>query len=235
MKAICSLLLLFFIGITSFAQEEIIIIDRGKNKREKRSSEPRLIENTGAVKFSPLQMFVGEINFGYERQLSAKSSFEVELGPTISEIRFGQVNTHVVPWGQPTAIQESEVGFHGSIAYRHYPLDQTEALNRFYVSPIMKYRLYNFGVSDPSNMLPRMSGNDNQMIFLFNFGYQLWASNSFGFDFFLGMGIGTQAYKTYYPESEFVNNDWQYTWVESFDSGARYYFSGGLKVAIGHK
>jgi hypothetical protein len=236
MKRANGLLLLasIFISTLTFAQEDVIIIDKGKLKSYKSEREIKLNDNIQVFKFAPLNMLGGEINFGYERQVSKKGSIDIEIGPTISKIGLG-VNSHFVdPWSTtPTSIENSGMGFLTTFGYRFYPLDETEALNRFYVSPVLKYKLLNHTVEDLSGTLQDANGSNSQFNFYFNFGYQLWAAKYFAIDFYGGIGIGYQNIRDYYIASEFVNNDWNYYWQSDIAKGARYVFNAGIKVGIG--
>ncbi len=233
MKLFASLLALL-ITSSIFAQEEIVIIDRSKVRR----NAPRDIkknENTQVYKFAPLSLFDGEILFGYERQLTAKGSFDVELGPTISKVSVG-IPGHFGNSFEPVAGETSGVGLVLGVAYRYYPLDETEALNRFYVSPQFRYKVYNHTVQDYSGFIPDVvKGNESMANFFFNFGYQAWLSETFSMDFYFGVGIGQYTSRDYYPETFFDGNDWDYRWIEENRSGARYVFNAGVKLGIGSK
>jgi hypothetical protein len=234
-KLIFSSLTFFLLSsFTGFSQDDLIIIDRGALKRSSSTKkEIKLNDNISAIKFSPTQMIMGEINFSWERQLSQKSSIELSAGPTISNIGFG-IQSHLFdPYGG--SIETSGVGLFGEVGIRYYPLDETEALNRFYVSPILKFRQFNFGLDDISDVLASTDGSDVQLNFLFNFGYQLWASKSFAVDFFGGMGIGMRTINSAYVEAIWANNQYEYQWIRTRNSNARYVFSAGIKVGIGQK
>jgi len=218
---------------TGFAQDEMIIVDRGA-RREEVKKPLRFNENTSVVKFSPTQMFVGEINFSYERQTSKYSSFEVSAGPTISNIALGNVQSHLIdPWGY--TYRTSRLGAFGELAYRYYPMDETEALQSFYISPLVKVKLMSFGIADGSGILPDTKGSDFRANFAFNVGYQWWLSKSFCMDFYAGMGIGYQQLKDSYVVTEFVDPNWVSTWRADNSTGARYVFNFGLKVGIGQE
>jgi hypothetical protein len=231
LKSILACAILLSIG-TSYAQEEVIIIDR-KDYKRKREKNIRLNENTQVFKFAPLNLLAGEINFGYERQMSKKGSVDIELGPTISKIGFG-LNSHLANDFEPNINEMSSMGFVTQIGYRYYPLDETEALNRFYVSPVYRFKLMNHKVQDASNFVPGVQkGNYVRNNFFFNFGYQSWLSSSFSIDFYAGFGIGMHSSRDWYSTSVFQNNDWVYEWREDYRSGATYVFNAGIKVGIG--
>jgi hypothetical protein len=213
--------------------QEVIIIDKGDAK-ERKEREIKLNDNTQVVKFAPLNMLVGEINLGYERQLSQKGSIDLEVGPTISKIGV-TVDGHLVDPYTPSIAENSGLGFFTTVGYRFYPLDATEALNRFYVSPVMKFKVMNHTISDLSNMLDDVRASNTRLNFYFNFGYQIWMAKSFSMDFFGGFGIGYQSIKDYLPESVFVDNNWTYRWASNSRSGAVYVGNVGLKLGIGSK
>lgn len=216
-----------------FSQDDIIIIDKGALKAS-RKKDPIIVNCDEIYKFSPLQMIKGEINFGYERKLAPKTSLEIEIGPTISEI--GNLNYHVYydPYYN-SAVRESNIGFFASTGFRYYPMDNNFAPNRFYVSPVLKYRMFNYNVKDAGGVLDTQVGQENELNFLFNFGYQMWLSKTFSLDFFTGMGIGLNSGRDYSVHSEwdYYTNTYQYSWEKSTYSGAKYVFTMGVKVGIG--
>lgn len=233
MKILATLLFsgLTFLTYNANAQEEIIIVDR-EHKDYRRSREVKLNDNTQAFKFAPLNLLIGEINFGYERQVSQKGSVDFEFGPTISKIGFG-VNSHYANPYEPSQIENGGIGFLASVGYRFYPLDETEALNRFYVSPVLKYKILNHTVEELSGLVDDAKGSDTQFNFYFNFGYQVWAAKTFSLDFYTGLGIGYQLKIDQRIAYEFVNNDWNYFWEREEAKGTRYVFNLGLKLGIG--
>ncbi len=217
-------------GFTTFGQQEVIIIDKGAYK-ERKEKEIKLNDNTQVLKFAPLNMMVGEINFSYEKQTSQKGSFELGIGPTLSKIGFG-VDTHI--FDTPSVTENSGLGFFTSVAYRFYPLDETEALNRFYVSPILKFKLLNYSYQDNNTNLGSVKASDNRLDFYFNFGYQVWAAKSFSLDFYGGIGLGYRTTEEYRVESTYTSSgEWVNKWVMYSVSGARYIANLGLKIGIG--
>ena len=234
-KTILTTITALLVVVTSgIAQQEIVVIEQGgRYKREKK--EIRLNDNTSVIKFTPTQMLVGEINFSFEKQLSKQTSFEIGLGPTISNIAIGDVGNHFFdPFGN-YSYQTSAMGFFAEAGYRFYPLDETEALNRFYLGPVLKFRMMNYGIVDASEQLSPTKGSNMQMNFSFNLGYQLWLSKSFSMDFFGGLGIGYQQITNYYPEQVFIDPNWTSEWRDNSSSGARYVFNFGVKVGIGQQ
>jgi len=229
------LLSVFAFSNISFGQEEIIIIDKYQNKKDRKEKEIVYNDNTSVFKFAPLNMLVGEINFGYEKQLSKNTSVDFEFGPTLSKISLFINDDHLGVLSGPAKFERSGLGFLASIGYRFYPSTDTEALNRFYVSPIFKYKVYNHTIEDVSGILDDVGGSNTSFNFLFNFGYQKWVSELFSLDFYAGLGLGYQSLVDYNPTSIVVNNDFEYSWDKDADSGARYVFSLGIKVGFGQK
>lgn len=221
-----------FFTLNSFSQEEIVVIDKYQYKEGKKEKVIKLNDNTQVFKFAPLNMVVGEISFGYEKQLSKQVSLDMEVGPTFSKL----VLSVVADGGNssnPGVYQYSGIGFHSSVGLRLYPSDDTEALNRFYVSPIMKFKTYNYGIEDISGILEDSRGSSTIFNFYFNFGYQLWASKSFALDFYGGMGLGYQQVVDYITESIFENNEWTYSWRKETGTGTRFVANLGIKVGFG--
>lgn len=228
-----------WIILNAFGQEEkIIIIDKGAGsvKSTRYKKERKLVDNISVMKFSPLQMMVGEINFGYERKINELTSFEVCLGPTLSEIGLTVSGNHYSdPWGNYSS-EYSKMGFFTSVGFRFYPMDNGKVLNGFYVSPVFKYRLKNFGTHDYSEALKDISGSESHANFTFEFGDQIWLSEHFSLDFYAGLGLGYESHKHYFVASAY-NPDTQlydYFWDENFYSGVRYLFTAGIKVGIGN-
>jgi hypothetical protein len=216
-------------------EEKIVVIDRGARGRYKEPKENKLVDNEQVIKFSPLQMVMGEINLGYEKRINEMSSIEFEFGPTFSEVGFVVSDVHGTdPWG---GIQNksTRMGVFGSVGYRFYPMDNTMVLNRFYVSPVFKYRLYNNFVNDYSNVLDPAKGSINQGIFTFNFGYQKWLSDHFSLDFFGGLGLAFEQHRDYQMINVYddVTGLYHSSWDEHNYSGVRFAFTGGIKVGIG--
>lgn len=220
---------LFSFGV--LAQQEIVIVERKDYKKPIKTND-----NIQVFKFAPLNMIAGEIAFGYERQVSMKGSVDFELGPTFSNIGIG-LSSHYIDQGSAQTFTNSRMGFVFSAAYRYYPLDETEALNRFYVSPVLRYKLTSTGYSTNYPGIGNEVGNFSKLNFYFNFGYQVWASETFSIDFYTGLGIGShrnekfQLMADYNPDTQMYD----YNWRSEVQSGAVYVFNMGLKVGIGSK
>lgn len=229
-----------------FAQDrEVVIIERNSNSSARKSSEPkRLVNHTEVFKFDPLRMAIGEINFAYEGRINDQTSFEVELGPTVSNL--GR-NRFVVYDGNSSAFgRQPGMGVFASAAYRFYPLDDRPVFNQLYVSPKFKYRRYNEiidasvysgnGTPPVGNVLEDKRGYTNEAIFTFNFGYQQWLANRFSFDYYFGVGIGSYYSATFRPMSVYDGGTgaWLNTWEKIETRNARFVATIGLKVGIGN-
>lgn len=236
-----ALIAIYFLGfvLSAFAQEEkIIVIDRGSGKTYKEKRERALVENKSVVKFSPLQMVVGEINFGFERKIDEMSSVEFEFGPTLSNVGLTVNDNHYSdPLGGGSLVEEtSKIGFFGSVGYRFYPMDNSKVMNGFYVSPVLKYRLMNFGIQDYSENLEDTQGSENHMYFTFNFGVQRWLSQHFSLDMFGGIGLGYESHVGYNTATSYDGNTgvYYYYWDKNAYDGVRLVLTGGVKIGIGH-
>ena len=228
-----SLILLIF---GAYAQEEkIIVIDKGSKSRYKEPKEQKLVDNDYVIKFSPLQMIMGEINMGFEKVTNDMSSIEFEFGPTFSEVGFLVTDNHFFDPSGASVDRTTRLGVFGSAAYRFYPMDNARVLNRFYVSPVLKYRLYNFGLKDYSGNLDDQKGNENQVLFSFNFGYQSWLSDHFSMDFFGGLGLAYESHNTYKVLSQYDGNTglYSYVWDRHSYGGVRFALTAGIKIGIG--
>lgn len=236
-KSILSTITAVLVVVTSgIAQQELVVIEQGNRyKREKKGI--RLNDNTSVIKFTPTQLLAGEINFSFEKQIGKQTSFEISAGPTISNVAVGDGygNHYIEPIYGSYALEKSGLGFFTEVGYRFYPLDGTEALNRFYLSPVMKFKLMNFGLEDAAGQLPNRDGSDMRLNFAMNVGYQVWLSKSFAMDFYAGLGIGYQKEETYYPTYTYVGPDYISAWTDNSYTQARYVFNFGVKVGIGQE
>lgn len=222
--------------LSGYAQNDktIVVIDKNDSKKQKDYTYPSrsLIENTSVLKFSPLQLSMGEINFGWERKIDKIKSIELEFGPTLSKIGF-TVNDKYHPYNDtiPYRNESSKLGFFGSVGLRFYPLEKGLVLNNFYISPVLKYRVKNIGYSDVSSILPDRKGTEIDFNFSFNFGYQKWLTKSFSLDFFGGMGLAQETHREFeIINPTFTNPEWR---LNSY-SGVRFLLTAGIKVGIGN-
>jgi hypothetical protein len=227
------------VTLTGYTQEEkIIVIDRGERGRTKEKREQKLVDNEYVIKFSPLQMVMGEINLGFEKRINELSSVEFELGPTLSEVGLRVTDDHFAsdPFGN-SINRTTRMGLFASAGYRFYPMDNTLVLNNFYVSPVFKYRLFNFFMEDYSGNLSRVKGAVNQGMFTFNFGYQKWLSDHFSLDMFGGLGLCFESHREYDMIAIYDGNTglYNYSWQENNYSGVRFAVTAGLKIGIGNE
>lgn len=223
------LLLTSFVAINAQELDDDYYFRR--RQREKKAQE---IDLQQVTKYTPTQMFTGELLFGYERKIDAKSSWEAQLGPTLSEIWPLNNSFHLDYFGVSSK-RESGLGLSISGAYRYYPSDYYEALQGFYVSPMLKYRLYNYGFSTDVPGLDRKSGSKNELYFTFNFGKQIWLAKTFAIDTYIGMGIGYRSESSYYLDGtyDYITGEYNYEWKQDYESYPSYYFTTGVKVGIG--
>lgn len=234
-----SILLLSTLTFSAMAQDQkVVIIDKGSSyNAPKKRKEPLVTNNLNIIKFSPLQLLVGEINLGYERVLNEMSSVDFEIGPTLSNVRMSVSGNHLFnPGFGPSVERTSGVGFFFGTGYRMYPLRGGLAPNWFYVSPVFKFRQMNYGFHDFSNLLPNTKGSEKDFNFSFNFGSQFWLEEKFSLDVFAGIGLAYESYKDYFMTSVYNGTTglYDYQWQEDAYSGVRFLFTGGVKIGIAH-
>ncbi len=224
-RAIIFIALLGF-GSYGLAQNDpqYIIVDKDVKKQK----EHRVVDNSFVIKFTPTQLLAGEINFGAEFKTGERSSVEVEAGPTITQIGAGRFTTGYQDYFG--AYPSSGVGVFTSAAFRYYPADLYPSLNRFYISPKVRYRCYNT-MYNFSGDTGTKRGAENQVGFIFNAGLQTWLSDQFAIDYFVGLGIGYSVSTSYQPnygpmDSQVIN---KYVYRQT-----NYIFNIGVKVGIGN-
>lgn len=192
-----------------------------------------------AVKFTPTQLVMGEINFGFEHRVAPHSSLELSLGPTISEIGGARLLTTDfddlnAPAGNVEMI--SQIGYFASLGYRFYPLGYAKAPRGLYLSPEIKYRVYNTSYRDVMENLSNENGVVTEAMFRFILGYHFWPGKRFSMDVYFGFGIGNfdrtryDMVETYNPDT-MVN---EYSWDEDQLTEARMNATFGLKFGIGN-
>lgn len=192
-----------------------------------------------AIKFTPSQFVMGEINFGYEQRIAPHSSLELSLGPTISEIGAAQLlTTDLDEWDAPAGTTEhgSQLGYFVSLGYRYYPLSYAKAPRGLYLSPEVKYRVYNTSYIDNAELLDDQNGVVTQTMFRFNLGYHFWPGKRFSMDVFFGFGVSNFE-RTRYEAVTVYNPDTmmdEYVWDEDKVKEARLNGTFGLKFGIGH-
>ena len=181
------------------------------------------------VKYDPLRLLTGEIAFSVERKTGLNTSFEIELGPTISEVRPFNVD-HL---GSTQSSTKSSLGGFASIGYRFYPA--RGAFRGIYISPKIKYKLMTTIYEAPYGETSDFLGDKSQGTFMFNFGIQTWATSNFSFDFYTGLGLGFANKVTAYQTSVYDNqtNTNTYSWVRKSDNYSTLVFNLGVKIGIG--
>ncbi len=187
------------------------------------------------IKFTPTKIFSGMIEFGVEQAIGDRTSVELNLGPTISNISpFGNGHGIVGDINGLYNTTGSQLGFHINGGIRFYPIEDKYVMNGFYVSPILDFRYFNYQFQDFYNPNgPAFDGFRQEMSFGFLFGAQSWVSKYFGLDTYMGMGIKSvdvkQAFNQYDP--------WGGTgvWQEQRTTDARWFVTAGIKIGIGVK
>lgn len=235
-------LALFAIGNGCFAQDEkIISLENYRMKKRRSSIWDKTVETTNesVIKFNTLQLMRGEIAFAFESAINERTSFEIELGPTLSQLK-AVSSGHTYPYVdqynpiQPNVSAQSMVGVHVSGAVRYYPMDEDRVTQGFYISPVFKYRLYNQMYHDESGLLTDQQGSKGQARFSFVFGKQLWFSQRFSMDMYIGTGINHQVESESLVFANFDNNgNVTYNWKNSTIRENLWFITGGIRVGIG--
>ena len=228
-------------SLSVFAQREVIVIDRHAAPEKRSTSHEddflseKWVQHTNVFKFDAMRLIIGDIALSYERVIGQKTSLEVELGPTLSNLGLNRLTFHND--GSLDNNKNTGLGGFGSLAIRFYPLDGRPALNQFYISPKYKYRQYNEMISaNPGSALSDRHGYAKQHIFTFNFGIQQWVAKQFALDYYVGIGIGhsNDRYSTansYYDETTM---DWAEEWIDKSAQTANVVLSIGIKCGIGN-
>ena len=217
-----------FISISQ--EEKYIVLDKNDLKAMKKEPKKQiLVENDYVVKFDPTRMLVGELGFSYEKVFGLHSTYELELGPTISNL---YNYNHFYYSGNYST--QSGLGVFASAALRFYPMH--DALNGFYVSPKLKYKAVNTQYIDQTGILGNENGSKNQYTFMFNMGIQTWLSQQFSLDFYAGMGIGYSYNRDLLYNTTYDPNTQQYVaqWTKQKYQNAHVMCNIGVKVGIGN-
>lgn len=228
--------LLCFVNLVAFSQDERVVIVRRESGRSNHKPKPeRDIDNYNAFKFDPLRMAIGELNFSWEHRLDDHTTFEVELGPTISNLG-GNRGYFIEGDAYGDYRVNSQMGVLASAAVRYYPLEDSKAMNKLYISPRIKYRNYNSSYSSSMSGISDQNGSSNEFIFSFNVGYQQWLSHNFAFDYYIGAGIGSYRGNQYFLSESYDGNTnmWSYQWKEQTARYARFIGVIGVKVTVGN-
>ena len=230
----------FLTSLSVFAQREVIIIDRNAVADKKMSHEDdflsdKWVQHTNVFKFDAMRLIIGDIALSYERVVGQKISFEIEAGPTLSNVGLNRLTLHNN--GSLNGTKNTSLGGFGSLALRFYPLDGRPALNQFYISPKYKYRQYNELISpNPGSALSDRKGFSKQNIFSFNFGVQQWVAKQFALDYYVGIGIGhnVDRYSTANSFYDDVKMDWSEEWIDKKTTSANVILSIGIKCGFGN-
>ncbi|MNU88538.1 hypothetical protein D3C71_783500 [compost metagenome] len=196
-----------------------------------------------AIKFSPTQLVAGEFNFSYEQRLTKMISLELEVGPTISQfgLNFGNQKLwqgDLGLWDFESIDQRADasIGFHVSLAPRFYPAaTEDNPMKGLYLSPVFKYRQYNYINEDETEVLDNAKSSISQMIFRFNMGLQFWPGNGhFSLDMYFGVGLGTFDIKGQRINSyDAGSGNWMTRWETYRDNGIRFNAVTGIKFGFG--
>lgn len=225
MKKILGIVIVSVVSFGAYSQDEM----------EMESNEKNFV-----LKFCPTQLVAGEFNFSYEQRVARMVSLELEIGPTISQFGLNFGNQQLWQgdiWGFDAIDDEanSAIGFHASLAPRFYPMSQDRELKGLYISPVFKYRKYNYVNEDMNGMLDDAKSNIDQLILRFNMGFQFWPGNgNFSLDMFFGVGLSTyningRYVNTYVDDQGFVQSAWSsYT-----DTGIRFNAATGIRFGFG--
>lgn len=231
----------FLTSLSVFAQREVIVIDRNATPQKKSISHEEdylskdWVQHDNVFKFDAMRLIIGDIALSYERVIGQKTSLEVELGPTISNLGLNRLKFHND--GSLDNSKNSSLGGFGSLAVRFYPLDGRPALNQFYISPKYKYRQYNEMISpNAGSALADRDGYSKQHIFTFNFGIQQWVAKQFALDYYVGFGIGHSSDRYSIANSYYDSGamDWKEEWIDKSSKTANVILSVGIKCGIGN-
>lgn len=223
---------LFITTAMTFAQETVYVVNKGSRFFRTPPSERTEVQHMNVVKFDLLNQLRGEMKFSYEHVIGDKSSFEVTLGPNVSNLYNGRFSSQ---YGG----ERSKLGVSAELGFKYYPLRDLAALNQFYVMPAIGVKhfnteyvpgtLNNVGSTEPYN------GFTSRLYYTFNVGYQHWVSETFSIDYFVGLGLANVT-------EDFANTTYNYdpnTGMSTIDwEPMRYSFptvqvNAGIKFGIG--
>lgn len=192
------------------------------------------------IKFCPTQLVAGEFNFTYEQRLGRRLGLELEVGPTISQfgLNFGNQRLwrgEIWDFNPINQDAQSAVGFHVSLAPKFYPMSDDNQLKGLYLSPMFKYRQYNYNNKDINGVLDDTRSSLSQMIFRFNMGFQFWPGDgNFSIDMFFGVGLSTFNIKDQYIDNYVDDQGYvQSKWSSSSNNGVRLNAATGVKFGFG--
>jgi hypothetical protein len=194
---------------------------------------PRQIENKFAFKFTPTQLIMGELNLSTEFRIARKLSLDIDFGPTLSQVGLGGRSFEDFDEGQEQLVREGSFGYFGALGLRFYPFEKTSALTRMYLHPQLKYRVYNTLISEETEAWDEINATNTQYKFLFNIGWQLWTTKNFGFDFYLGGGLGYRQLDICTPILTYADNTFTYSWEVEQKNSPQLLMNAGIKLAFG--
>ncbi len=224
MKKLLGIIILTAVSFGTYSQEET-----------EGSGEKKFV-----LKFCPTQLVAGEFNFSYEQRIARIFSLELEVGPTISQfgLNFGNQRlwrSDIWEFDPINENAEAAIGFHVSLAPKFYPTSEDNQLKGLYLSPVFKYRTYNFTNEDVTGNLDDARSSLSQAIFRFNMGFQFWPGDgNFSVDMYFGVGLSTFTIKDQYVDSYVDNQGYvQSQWTSTSDTGIRMNVATGLKFGFG--
>lgn len=224
MKKLLGIIILTAVSLGTYSQEET-----------EGSGEKKFV-----LKFCPTQLVAGEFNFSYEQRIARIFSLELEVGPTISQFGLNFGNQRLWRsdlWEFDPINQDAEaaIGFHVSLAPRFYPTSEDNQLKGLYLSPVFKYRTYNYTIEHVTGDLDDARASLSQAMFRFNMGFQFWPGDgNFSIDMYFGVGLSTFTIKDQYVDSYVDNQGYvQSQWVSTSDTGIRLNAATGLKFGFG--
>ncbi len=225
MKKLLGCIILSTISLAAWSQDE--------------AEEDRFGKNF-VLKFAPTQLVAGEFNFSYEQRVARIFSLELEVGPTISQfgLNFGNQRlwrSDIWEFDPINMDADANIGFHASLAPRFYPLSEDNELKGLYLSPVFKYRRYNYLIQDISGVLDDTKASLSQLIFRFNMGLQFWPGDgNFSIDMYFGVGLGTFDINNKYMDN-YVDDQGnvQSRWVATSNTGVRLNAATGIKFGFG--
>ncbi len=206
-------------------------------------------DRNSVLKFTPTRLFRGEILFSYERMIAEQASLQISFGPAISNVSPFDLD-HLINSQSYNATQNSLLGYTLSLAARYYPLEDKDAMEGFYISPVIGINQLNYTYSfytynpnpnpepypgSPVKALDDQRGYSKNTSFAFVFGTQRWLSNSFSLDLYLGSGLKLNNTKSFYTNYYYDPNTNQenFWWTEQNYSDVSWFLTMGVRVGIG--
>ncbi|MFA7273903.1 MAG: hypothetical protein WC044_08540 [Crocinitomicaceae bacterium] len=192
------------------------------------------------IKFTPSKLMRGEILFSYERKIAEQASLELSFGPAISNV-FPINLDHLLGNGS-NAQETSLLGFTTSLGARYYPLEDKDAMEGFYISPVFGFTQLNYLFSAQNYgfqggaQIADIRGKSNQSSFAFVFGIQKWLTRSFSLDMYIGSGlkqVNENNYYLNYLNDPYTGQMISAVWVDNPITDVRWFLTGGVKIGLG--